>query len=291
MTATTSSDRPERQLPPRQAHIAGRSVGSNEGLFAFAGPCVLETKEAALATARRIAEIGEKHGVRMIFKASFDKANRTSAGAFRGPGQSEGLAILAAIREETGLPVVTDVHLPEQCEEVGKVVDVIQIPAFLCRQTDLLIAAAETGRAISIKKGQFLAPWDMEHPVSKVRAAGNPDVMVCERGASFGYGRLVVDMSGFEDMASFGAPVIFDATHSVQRPGEGGKTGGDRCLAPSLARAAVATGRVDGLFFEVHPEPSKSPSDAANIIALDHFDEVLGGVAAIWRAVRSNAPA
>jgi len=282
----TANQQAERTLPKRQATIAGSSVGSDHGLFAFAGPCVLESQAAALDIAKRIAEIGDKHDVRMIFKASFDKANRTSSGAFRGPGVSEGLAILAEVREQTGLAIVTDVHLPDQCAEVGTVVDVLQIPAFLCRQTDLLLAAAETGRTINIKKGQFLAPWDMEHPVNKVRAAGNPDVMVCERGASFGYGRLVVDMSGFEDMASFGAPVVFDATHSVQRPGEGGKTGGDRQLAPALARAAVATGHVDGLFFEVHPEPAKSPSDAANIIALDHFDEVLGGVAAVWRAAR-----
>lgn len=280
----------ESPLPPRHAQLAGHDVGTGHAPFLFAGPCVLENESEALELARRIAAIGAAHGFRTVFKASFDKANRTSAQAYRGLGLEEGLAVFAAIKAATGLPVVTDVHLPEQCARVAEVVDVLQIPAFLCRQTDLLVAAGETGRAINIKKGQFLAPWDMQHSVEKVRATGNANVLVCERGASFGYGRLVVDMSGFDDLARTGAPVVFDATHSVQRPGEGGRTGGDRQLAPMLARAAVATGRVDGLFFEVHPEPARSPSDAANIVALEHFDAILAGVKAVRDAALGLVP-
>ena len=275
----------EHDLPARHAQIAGRSVGTGHQPFLFAGPCVLEDGDAALALATEIATIAERTGFFAIFNASFDKANRTSAGAFRGLGMQEGLRILEDVRAATGLALVTDVHLPAQCAPVGEVVDVLQIPAFLCRQTDLLLAAAATGRAINIKKGQFLAPWDMQHPVEKCRGAGNPNILVCERGATFGYGRLVVDMSGFDDLARTGAPVVFDATHSVQRPGEGGKTGGDRLLAPSLARAAVATGRVDGLFFEVHPDPASSPSDAANIVALEHFEAILAGVQRVRAAL------
>jgi 2-dehydro-3-deoxyphosphooctonate aldolase (KDO 8-P synthase) len=283
---TAQDPHSEHELIGRHATIAGHAVGSEAGPFLFAGPCVLESRDAALALASELAAIADRLSVFTVFKASFDKANRTSAGAFRGPGIEEGLRILEDVRDATGLALVTDVHLPRQCAAVGEVVDVLQIPAFLCRQTDLLLAAAATGRAINIKKGQFLAPWDMRHPVEKCRAAGNPNIMVCERGASFGYGRLVVDMSGFDDLARTGAPVVFDATHSVQRPGEGGKTGGDRKLVPSLARAAVATGRVDGLFFEVHPDPKSSPSDAANIVDLAHFESILAGVLAVRSAVR-----
>jgi len=275
----------EHDLPGRHAEIAGRPVGTGCLPFLFAGPCVLESRDAALSLATEIAAIAARTGFFAIFKASFDKANRTSANAFRGLGMQEGLRILEDVRAATGLALVTDVHLPEQCAPVGELVDVLQIPAFLCRQTDLLLAAAATGRAINIKKGQFLAPWDMRHPVEKCRAAGNPNILVCERGATFGYGRLVVDMSGFDDLARTGAPVVFEATHSVQRPGEGGKTGGDRLLAPSLARAAVATGRVDGLFFEVHPDPASSPSDAANIVALEHFEAILAGVQRVRAAL------
>lgn len=283
---TPPTEPSEYDLPPRHAQIAGRAVGRDAPPFLFAGPCVLESRDAALALAAELRAITDRLGLFTVFKASFDKANRTSSGAFRGPGLDEGLAILEAVREATGLPLITDVHLPEQCSAVGEVVDVLQIPAFLCRQTDLLLAAAATGRSLNIKKGQFLAPWDMQHPVEKCRAAGNPNVLVCERGASFGYGRLVVDMSGFDDLARTGAPVVFDATHSVQRPGEGGKTGGDRRLVPSLARAAMATGRVDGLFFEVHPDPASSPSDAANIVDLANLEDVLRGVLAVRSAVR-----
>lgn len=274
----------EHSLPPRHAQLAGHDVGTGHAPFLFAGPCVLESRDAAIDLATQIKAIGERLGFLTVFKASFDKANRTSSKAYRGLGIDEGLAIFEAVKAATGLPVITDVHLPEQCAHVAGVVDVLQIPAFLCRQTDLLVAAAETGRTINIKKGQFLAPWDMQHPVNKVREAGNPNVLVCERGATFGYGRLVVDMSGFDDLAQTGAPVVFDATHSVQRPGEGGKTGGDRQLAPMLARAAMATGRVDGLFFEVHPDPPSSPSDAANIVSLEHIEAILARIVAVRNA-------
>jgi 2-dehydro-3-deoxyphosphooctonate aldolase (KDO 8-P synthase) len=193
------------------------------------------------------------------------------------------------VRDRTGLPLVTDVHLPEQCAVAGRVVDVLQIPAFLCRQTDLLLAAAETGRAVNVKKGQFLAPWDMANVVEKVRSGGG-QALVTERGTSFGYGRLVVDMTGFRHLAATGAPVIFDATHSVQEPGAlGNRTGGDRTLAPVLARAAMATGLVDGLFFEVHPDPDNAPSDGPNMVRLDRFGDILDGVLAMHRAARDAA--
>jgi 2-dehydro-3-deoxyphosphooctonate aldolase (KDO 8-P synthase) len=263
--------------------VGGRALGGSQP-FVIAGPCVLENKALALEIATGLSEITSKHDVPLIFKASFDKANRTSLDAERGPGLGPGLELLGAIRATTGLPVLTDVHLPEQCATVAEVVDVLQIPAFLCRQTDLLLAAAATGRAVNVKKGQFLAPWDMLHVANKVKEAGNPNVIVTERGTSFGYGRLVVDMTGFEDLARTGCPIVFDATHSVQRPGEGGRTGGDRTLVPGLARAAAATGRVDGFFFEVHPQPEDSPSDAANIVRLDEFDELLAGVLAVHAA-------
>ncbi len=277
-------------MPPmtRSVQVAGRTLGAGE-LFLLAGPCVLETPELALSIAGRLAEIAAERGVPLVFKASFDKANRTSLSSGRGPGLEQGLDWLARVREETGLPVLTDVHLPEQCSRVGEVVDVLQIPAFLCRQTDLLQAAAETGRAVNIKKGQFLAPWDMKHAVQKCRESGNQNCIVTERGTSFGYGRLVVDMGGLPDLAASGAPVVFDATHSVQRPGSGdGTTGGDRSLVPTLARAAVATGFVDGLFFEVHPDPDSSPSDGPNMVRLDAFAGVLDEILAIHRVVRQS---
>ncbi len=269
------------------ATIAGRTVGGGE-LFLIAGPCVLETRALALAIAERLAEIAGARGLALVFKASFDKANRTSIGAGRGPGIEEGLAILGEVRERTGLPVLTDVHLPDQCALAAQVVDVLQIPAFLCRQTDLLVAAAETGKAVNVKKGQFLAPHDMLHVARKCEAAGNPNVLLTERGTTFGYGRLVVDMTGFEVLAQAGHPVVFDATHSVQEPGAGdGRSGGDRRKVPALARAAVATGAVDGLFFEVHPDPDRSPSDGPNMVRLEDFPSVLDGVLRVHAAVRS----
>jgi len=267
------------------AEVAGQTVGGG-GLFVIAGPCVLESRATALDIARRLADLARERDLFLIFKASYDKANRTSASSGRGPGVEAGLEMLAEVREDTGLAVLTDVHHPEQCGPAGEVVDVLQVPAFLCRQTDLIVAAAETGRTVNLKKGQFLAPWDMAHVVGKCDAAGNPNVLVTERGSTFGYGRLVVDMTGLRDLTATGRPVVFDATHSVQRPGGAdGRTGGDRRLAPLLARAAVATGEVDGLFFEVHPDPDRSPSDGPNMVRLDEFGDVLDGCLAVHRAL------
>lgn len=268
--------------------LNGLRLGGGQ-LFLFAGPCVLESVPLALEIAERMTAITQDLGIPYVFKASFDKANRTSVSSKRGPQLEVGLEMLAEVKEKLGVPVVTDVHLPEQCARVAEVCDVLQIPAFLCRQTDLLVAAAETGRIVNVKKGQFLAPWDAKHVVGKVRAAGNENVLLTERGSSFGYGRLVVDMSGFDELARTGAPVVFDGTHSVQRPGGAdGKTGGDRTLVPALTRAAVATGHVDGLFLEVHPRPDESPSDAANMLELETVSETLASVARIHRAVHTD---
>ncbi|MAE27392.1 MAG: 3-deoxy-8-phosphooctulonate synthase [Planctomycetota bacterium] len=269
-------------------NLGGKIVGDGQ-LFLIAGPCVMETREQTLELAENLAAIAAARSMPLIFKASFDKANRTSGDAGRGPGMANGLKWLAEVRRATGLPILTDVHLPEQCAPVAEVVDVLQIPAFLCRQTDLISAAAATGKPVNVKKGQFLAPWDMERVVDKCASAGAEDILVTERGTSFGYGRLVVDMAGLADLAATGRPVVFDATHSVQRPGALGKsTGGDRTLVPLLARAAVATGLVDGLFFEVHPDPDTSPSDGPNMVRLDEFPEVLDSVLAVHA---SSSPA
>ena len=274
--------------PLPTCRVADRSLGGGEP-FLIAGPCVLESRELALSIAERLEEIAGERGVPLVFKASFDKANRTSGGSGRGPGLEQGLELLAAVREATGLPILTDVHLPDQCGPAAEVADVLQIPAFLCRQTDLIEAAAGTGRAVNVKKGQFLSPWDMAHVTAKCERAGCDDVLVTERGSSFGYGRLVVDMTGFEDLSRTGHPLVFDATHSVQRPGGAdGRTGGDRRLVPALARAAAATGHVDGFFFEVHSDPDSSPSDGPNMVRLDDFPEVLDGVLAVHRAVRAS---
>ena len=281
---------PDRVGARPTARLGERTLGGG-ALFVLAGPCVLETRELALSIAARLAEIAAERELVLVFKASFDKANRTSVSSGRGPGLEQGLEILAEVRERTGLPVVTDVHLPQQCAVAAQVVDLLQIPAFLCRQTDLLVAAAETGRTVNVKKGQFLAPWDMKHVAAKCEAAGNPNVLLTERGSSFGYGRLVVDMSGFEELSATGHPVVFDATHSVQRPGGlDGRTGGDRRLVPALARAAVATGNVDGLFFEVHPEPDSSPSDGPNMVRLEDFGAVLDSCLAVHRALSEARP-
>ena len=273
--------------PRPTCRIGDLRVGGGE-LFLIAGPCMLETRELALATAERLREICGARGLPLVFKSSFDKANRTKGSSKRGPGLEEGLVVLDEVRRRVGVPVLTDVHLPDQCASAAEVVDVLQIPAFLCRQTDLVLAAGETGKAVNIKKGQFLAPWDMRHLTEKVASTGNREVLVTERGTTFGYGRLVVDMTGLEELAGTGHPVVFDATHSVQRPGGlDGTTGGERRLAPVLARAAVATGEVDGLFFEVHPDPDRAPSDGPNMVRLDEFGAILDGVLAVHRAVRS----
>ena len=278
----------DSQPAPRTIELRGQVFG-REQLFLLCGPCVLETRELTFAIARRLQEILAPLEIPFAFKASFDKANRTSLGSGRGPGMEEGLDWLAAVREELGLPVLTDVHQPEQCEPVSRVVDVLQIPAFLCRQTDLLVAAAETERAVNVKKGQFLSPWDMQHAVRKLIESGNERVLVTERGSSFGYGRLVVDMTGFEHLRATGQPVVFDATHSVQEPGGlDGRTGGDRTRVPALARAALATGNVDGLFFEVHPDPDSSPSDGANMIPLEEFEPLVRELAGLHRWTRER---
>lgn len=267
--------------------VAGLRLGEGP-LFFLCGPCVLEERQKTLDIAGTLKDAMADRGLPFVFKASFDKANRSSLGGGRGPGMDEGLGWLSDVRKEVGVPVVTDVHLPEQCAAVAEVADVLQIPAFLCRQTDLLVAAARTGKAINVKKGQFLAPWDMKNVAAKVTDSGNANVMLTERGTSFGYGRLVVDMAGLRDMAETGHPVVFDATHSVQRPGAlGDRTGGDRTLVPLLARAAVATGQVHGLFMETHPDPDSSPSDGPNMVRLEDMPGVLDELQAIHDAATS----
>ena len=247
-------------------------IGGGGRLAFIAGPCQLESRQHALETAHALKEIGTRLGVGIIYKTSFDKANRTSANAQRGLGLEGSLPIFAEIREVTGMPVLTDVHTEAQCAIAAQAVDVLQIPAFLCRQTDLLVAAAGTGKAVNIKKGQFLAPWDMKNVIAKVVGAGNPNVMACERGASFGYNTLVSDMRALPIMAEIGCPVVFDATHSVQQPGgQGTSSGGQREFVPVLARAAVAVG-VDAVFMETHPDPDNAPSDGPNMVPLSQFE-------------------
>lgn len=258
---------------------------SLSGFFVIAGPCVLESEEVTLATAHELARIGKELGIPLVFKSSFDKANRTSITSYRGPGLDRGLSWLARAKAETGLPVITDIHLPEQAARVAEVADVLQIPAFLCRQTDLLVAAAKTGKIINIKKGQFLAPWDMKNAVGKVREAGNESLWLTERGASFGYNNLVVDMRSIPEMKKHGVPVVMDATHSVQLPGgQGSCSGGQREYVPVLARAAVAAG-ADGVFMEVHPDPEKALCDGPNSWPLDRAAELLTQLKAIWSVV------
>lgn len=257
-------------------------------LFLIAGPCVLEDETLNLRVAEHLARLAPRVPGGIIFKASFDKANRSNAGAHRGPGVEEGLRKLERVRAATGLPLLTDVHLPEQCAAVGEVVDVLQIPAFLCRQTDLLEAAGATGKAVNVKKGQWMHPEGMRGAVAKVRNAGSRDVAVTERGTFFGYGDLVVDYRGFSRMrAACDAPVIFDATHSVQRPGqgEGGASGGAREFIPALTLAACAVG-VDGLFMETHPDPDHAPSDGPNMMPLDRLDDLVLRAVDIWERAR-----
>jgi 2-dehydro-3-deoxyphosphooctonate aldolase (KDO 8-P synthase) len=244
-------------------------------LALIAGPCQLESRAHALEMASALKEIARRVGIGVVYKTSFDKANRTSASAARGVGLDAALPIFAEVRETLGLPVLTDVHEAAQCARVAEAVDVLQIPAFLCRQTDLLVAAAETGRAVNVKKGQFLAPWDMNNVVAKLNGAGNPNVLLTERGASFGYNTLVSDMRALPILAATGAPVIFDATHSVQQPGgQGTSSGGQREFVPVLARAAVAVG-VAGVFIETHQDPDTAPSDGANMIPIKSLEALL----------------
>ncbi|GAB5401830.1 MAG: 3-deoxy-8-phosphooctulonate synthase [Aureliella sp.] len=241
----------------------------------IAGPCVMESLDLTLSIAQRLREISDRVKMPCVFKASFDKANRTSHSGFRGIGLDEGLRILEKVGQETGLPTTTDIHLPEQAAPVAEVCHLLQVPAFLARQTDLLLAAAKTNRPVNVKKGQFMAPGDMQYVVEKLQSGDAAGIMLCERGTFFGYGRLVNDMQSLPLMRQLGVPVIYDATHSVQQPGGlGGATGGNRAMVPPLARAAVAVG-VDGVFIETHPEPDKSPSDGANMVALDNVEQLL----------------
>lgn len=261
--------------------------GTGCPLLLIAGPCVLEHEALALEIARRLQAAATPLGVNLVFKASFDKANRTSGAARRGPGLDRGLAMLRRVRDDTGLPVTTDIHESQQAAAVADVCALIQIPAFLARQTDLLLAAAATGRAVHVKKGQFMAPWDMRHVVDKLSSAGCRQVLLCERGTFFGYGRLVNDMRSLPQMQALGAPVVFDATHSVQEPGGlGAATGGNRQMVEPLARAAVAVG-VDGLFFETHPDPDSSPSDGPNMIPLAEFPALLQRLVRLRETVES----
>jgi 2-dehydro-3-deoxyphosphooctonate aldolase (KDO 8-P synthase) len=278
-----------RHRTERVEIASGLSVGGGAPLAVIAGPCVIESREHALRMAAALKEASEATGVPLVYKSSYDKANRSSGASFRGPGLKEGLDILALVRRETGLPVLTDVHSPEQAKEAGRVADVLQIPAFLCRQTDLLAAAAATGRAVNVKKGQFLAPWEARNIVDKLRASGNPKILLTERGTSFGYNELVVDFRSLPIMRSFGVPVVFDATHSQQKPGGAGTSSGGRPeFIPELARAAVAVG-VDALFFEVHDDPPAALSDPATQFPLDEFTPLLRRLAALDALGRGEA--
>jgi 2-dehydro-3-deoxyphosphooctonate aldolase (KDO 8-P synthase) len=275
---------PVHEVPVRDGVVLGRS-----DLVLIAGPCVVESESHALELGRSIAEIARRAGVPYIFKASFDKANRTSLGSYRGPGVDEGLAVLSRVRDEIGVPVLTDIHEPWQAAQAAEVADVLQIPAFLSRQTDLITAAARTGQVVNLKKGQFLAPLDMRHAIDKVRASGNDRVFVTERGFSFGYNNLIVDMRAFPQMRGLGSPVVFDVTHSLQLPGGGdGVTGGLAEFIEPLARAGVATG-IDGVFLEVHEEPAKAKSDAQNALALDRLAPLLRQLVEINRLVKAAA--
>lgn len=260
-------------------------TGPDAPPFLIAGPCVIESREICLRIADFLTRLTRKEGVPFVFKASYDKANRTSIHGFRGPGSDEGLRILEDIRREFGVPVISDIHSPDQAAVAAEVLDILQIPALLCRQTDLIVAAAKTGKAINIKKGQFLAPWDMENIVGKARSAGNDSVLLTERGTSFGYNNLVVDMRGLGIMKETGCPVVFDATHSVQLPGgQGNKSGGDRRQAPPLAKAAIAAG-ADGLFMETHFDPDNALCDGPNSVTFAMMESLLPQIVAIKRIV------
>jgi 2-dehydro-3-deoxyphosphooctonate aldolase (KDO 8-P synthase) len=275
-------------IKPRYVHVGNVTIGNDRPLALIAGPCQIESRAHALETAHALVEITGKLGIGLVYKSSFDKANRSSIETPRGLGMGEGLKILAEVRETYGCPVLTDVHTAEQCAPTAEAVDVLQIPAFLCRQTDLLVAAAVTGRAINVKKGQFLAPWDMANVVHKIAASGNDKAMVCERGASFGYNTLVSDMRSLPILAETGCPVVFDATHSVQQPGGQGKTsGGQREFVPVLARAAVAVG-VAAVFMETHQDPDHAPSDGPNMVRLRDMPGLLATLMAFDGIAKAN---
>jgi len=268
--------------------IGDMAVGNDQSLTLIAGPCQLEGRAHALMLAERLVKAAQSAGVGLIFKGSYDKANRTSVDGARGLGRDEGLEILAAVRDQCGCPVLTDVHQPQDCSAVAEAVDVLQIPAFLCRQTDLLIAAGQTGAAINIKKGQFLAPWDMDHVIAKVTSTGNDRVLLTERGTSFGYNTLVTDMRALPRMMQSGYPVVMDATHAVQMPGgQGSATGGQREYAPVLARAAVSLG-IAAVFLETHEDPDHAPSDGPNMIPVDQMPALVKSLAAFDRLAKEN---
>ena len=254
-------------------------------IMLIAGPCVIESEEIVFEIAQKLKKIAGNLSLDLYFKASFDKANRTSIASYRGPGIDEGLRILSKVKNDFGLKICTDIHEPWQAEKVAQVADIIQIPAFLCRQTDLLVAAAKTGKTINVKKAQFLAPWDMSNVVKKLEDSGNRNIMLCERGTSFGYNTLVVDMTGISEMKKFGYPVVFDATHSVQKPGgNGNATGGNRNYVEPLTKSAIAAG-ADALFFEVHPNPDNALSDGPNMVRLDDFEDMLIRIKKVYDAV------
>ena len=264
----------------------GFTIGGDAPPLFFAGPCVIESREHAISMGRLLKEIGEQTGAKIVYKSSFDKANRSSKDSFRGPGIEEGLDILADVKAKTNLPLLSDIHEPSQAEVAARVLDVLQIPAFLSRQTDLLVAAASTGKPLNVKKGQFLAPDDMGQVVEKCLAAGNEKLMLCERGTSFGYHNLVVDMRSFPMMRRFGCPIVYDVTHSMQLPGGGKETGGLKQYAPVLARAAAATGDVDGFFLEVHDHPDRALSDASTQLDISIVAALIRSVLEIWKVVR-----
>ncbi len=277
-------------VTPNKEVVVGNVTFSNDAPFSLiAGPCQMESRAHALEMAAAVKEIAGNLGIPIVFKSSFDKANRTSLKGKRGIGLKEALPVFAEVRETFGMPVITDIHNEAQCAPVAEVVDILQIPAFLCRQTDLLVAAARTGRTVNVKKGQFLAPWDMANVLAKIVESGNPNVLLTERGASFGYNTLVTDMRSLPIMARTGAPVVFDATHSVQQPGgQGASTGGDRTMVPVLARAAAAAG-IAGLFIETHDDPDNAPSDGPNMVPLKDLGALLAQVRDIDRVVKAAA--
>ena len=273
-------------VPVTPCRVGPHLVGDGHPLLWIAGPCVIESREHALRHATALKAIAAEAGVAFCYKSSYDKANRSSGRSFRGPGVEKGLEILAEVRREVGVPVLTDFHEPHEAKAAAEVVDVLQVPAFLCRQTDMLLAAAATGRAVAVKKGQFLAPWDMKNVVEKLHEGGCQDLILTERGVSFGYGSLVVDFRSLPAMRAFGHPVCFDATHAVQRPGGlGDRSGGDRREVPALARAAAAVG-IDALFTEVHEDPDRAPSDGPNMLTLASTPAFLASIVAIRAAAR-----
>ena len=272
----------------RTVQVRHVAIANHRPFALIAGPCQIESEAHALEVGSALAELGRNTGVPVIYKSSFDKANRTSASAARGVGLDQGLAILARVRDATGLPVLTDVHAAEQCAPTAEAVDVLQIPAFLCRQTDLLLAAGETGKPINVKKGQFLAPWDMRNVAAKIAGTGNENILLCERGASFGYNTLVTDFRALPIMAETGYPVVFDATHSVQQPGgQGASSGGQREYAPVLARAALAVGCA-AVFIETHPDPDRAPSDGPNMIPLRAMPALVERLSAFDRLAKQT---